>query len=101
MNTFCPYHVPIEEANDAKHAAARAEFKAREARRVAFGLRRVAEEKVAGLERGGCAGGERVREESLEEEMEGKDETERVRDEKEGWARVEGKGGKGRKGVGR
>lgn len=87
--------MPIEEANDAKHAAATAEFKAREARRVAVGLRRVAEGKVADAERGGRAGGEQVREESLKEE------TERVRDEKEGWARVEGKGGKGGKRVGR
>lgn len=37
-------------------------------------------------------------EELLKEEMEDKDEMERVRDEKEGWARVEGRGGKGGKG---
>ncbi len=64
-------------------------------------MRRVAEGKVADLERRGCAGGEQVREESLKEEAEAKEETERVRDEKEGWARVEGKGGKGGKRIGR
>lgn len=40
MSAYCPYHVSIKEANDAKHAATRAEFKAREARRVPVGLRR-------------------------------------------------------------